>query len=205
MAGVAFDRESLLDALDVIGAAAVVAGTTLDLAVYGGTALMLASNFRYSSEDVDVAEVTKPWSAWLAEAVAQVAKLRGWSADWLSDAVHFHLSSLATFAGDHLEFGTFPRGKGQCGLRVFVPTAGYMLALKLKAMRINDPVKGEQETDDVRNLIIAANVADVDAAIAILARYFPKSAADSEKQRFFPRHIWPRDANHAPKYPRFGR
>jgi len=205
MAGAAFDRDALLDALDEIGAAAVAAGATLDLAVYGGSALMLASSFRYSSEDVDVAEISKPWPRWLADVVEQIATRRGWSPDWLSDAVQFHLSPLATIAGDHLEYGTFPRGTGQCGVRVFVPSAEYMLALKLKAMRINDPVKGEQETADVRNLIAAANVPDADAAIAILARYFPRSAADAEKQRFFLRHLWPKDPDDAPQYPAFGR
>ena len=43
---VAFDRDALLDAFDRIGRAAVEAGTKLQIAVYGGSALMLASNFR---------------------------------------------------------------------------------------------------------------------------------------------------------------
>jgi len=42
----AFDRDQLLAALGEIGVAAVVAGTRLDIAVFGGAALMLASNFR---------------------------------------------------------------------------------------------------------------------------------------------------------------
>ena len=50
----AFDRDALLDAFDRIGRAAVGAGTKLQIAVYGGSALMLASNFRFATEDVDV-------------------------------------------------------------------------------------------------------------------------------------------------------
>ena len=38
-----FDREQLQAALDEIGVAAVEAGTRLDIAVYGGSALMLAA------------------------------------------------------------------------------------------------------------------------------------------------------------------
>jgi hypothetical protein len=47
----AFDRDALLDAFDRIGRAAVVAGTKLQIAVYRGSALMLASNFRFATED----------------------------------------------------------------------------------------------------------------------------------------------------------
>lgn len=49
----AFDRDQLLAALNEIGAAAVAQGTRLDIAVFGGSALRLASNFRFSTEDVD--------------------------------------------------------------------------------------------------------------------------------------------------------
>ena len=49
----ALDRDKLLAAFDEIGRAAIEAGTTMQIAVYGGSALMLASNFRYSTEDVD--------------------------------------------------------------------------------------------------------------------------------------------------------
>jgi hypothetical protein len=54
--GAAFGRDALLDAFDQIGRAAVLAGTKLQIAVYWGSALMLASNFRFATEDVDIAE-----------------------------------------------------------------------------------------------------------------------------------------------------
>ena len=86
--------------------------------------------------------------AWLDAIVAEIAARNGWSADWLNDAVTFHLSPLAGATSDHLEYGTFPRG-GPIGLMVIVPSADYMLALKLKAMRTTDAVKGPSETDDI--------------------------------------------------------
>lgn len=190
-AGSAFDRASLLDALDAIGTAAIDAGVALDIAIYGGSALMLASDFDCETACVDVAEIAKPWPDWLARAVAEVAARRGWSPDWLNEAVQFHLSPLATLGDDHPEFGSFPRGGAPAGLRVFVPTAEYMLALKLKAVRTKDPVEGAKETADLRNLLRAAGVPDVDAATAVLARYFPRSAADAETQRSLRRHLWP--------------
>src|SRR3954452_5276005 len=106
---VQFDREELLAAFDRIGEAAVTAGTQLEIPVYGGSALMLASNFRYSSEDVDVAEIGKPWPEWLEIIIERIAHEKGWSQDWFNDAVEFHLSPLADKATDHVEFGSFPR------------------------------------------------------------------------------------------------
>lgn len=132
----AFGRDVLLDAFDRIGRAAVAAGTKLQIAVYGGSALMLASNFRFATEDVDVSELPRPFPDWLARTVQELAAEHHWQDDWFNDAVVFHLSSLADRAADHLEFGTFPRDASAPGLVVSVPTAEYLLALKLKAFRV---------------------------------------------------------------------
>jgi hypothetical protein len=145
----AFSRDALLDAFDQIGRAAALAGTKLQIAVYGGSALMLASNFRFATEDVDVSELEHPLPGWLAAVVDKIAKQNGWSGDWFNDGVAFHLSSLPDRALDHLEFGTFPRDDTPPGLVVSVPSAEYLLALKLKAVRVTDPVRGETERLDI--------------------------------------------------------
>lgn len=198
----AFDRDSLLRAFDRIGAAAAAQGTMLEMAVYGRSALMLASNFRFATEDADIAELARPWPDWLTRVVAEIAAENGWVPEWLNEAVQFHLSPLADRTTDHTEFGTFPRGSTP-GLRVYVPGAEYMLALKLKAMRVNDPLRGEQEAAGIRNLIRVAGVTDVDGAIDVLGRYFPRSAKDADRQRFLLRHIWPEKASDRdpPRYP----
>jgi hypothetical protein len=121
----AFDRDALLDAFDRIGYAAVEARTKLQIAVYGGSALMLASNFRFATEAVDIADIGAEWPAWLSKVVAAIAHEKGWAEDWLNDAVSFHLSPLAQLERDHLAFGTFPRGSEVVGLIVFIPTARY--------------------------------------------------------------------------------
>jgi hypothetical protein len=198
----ALDRDKLLDAFDEIGRAAVAAGTRLEIAVYGGSALMLASNFRYATEDVDVSTVQQPWPDWLQQTAGRIAKRYRWADDWLNDGVVFHLSALANRAADHLEFGTFPRDSEPPGLVVNVPTAPYMLALKLKAFRVNDPLRGDQERLDILNLMRVVGVRTIDEAISVLARYFPVSAAASEKQRFLLKNMKLEGAVDAPEYPR---
>src|SRR5262245_29416942 len=130
----AFSRDQLLAAFDEIGHAAVSVPVHLDIAVYGGSALMLASNFRFATEDVDIAEIDRPWPDWLAAAVARIAERNHWPDDWLNEAATFHLSPLANPVRDLVVLGSFPRGSEHVGLTVFVPTARYMLALKLKAL-----------------------------------------------------------------------
>jgi len=197
----AFDRDALLDAFDQIGRAAVVAGTKLQIAVYGGSALMLASNFRFATEDVDVSALEKPLPEWLANIVRQIAEKNGWGDDWFNDGVAFHLSSLADRALDHLEFGTFPR-EGPPGLVVSVPSAEYLLALKLKAFRVTDPMRGETERLDILNLMQVVGISTPEQAINLLGRYFPVSAASPEKQRFLLENMSREGASNAPKYPR---
>jgi hypothetical protein len=198
----AFGRDALLDAFDRIGRAAVLAGTKLQIAVYGGSALMLASNFRFATEDVDVSKLEHPLPDWLAKAVKEIAADNRWQDDWFNDGVAFHLSALADGSADHLEFGTFPRDDAPAGLVVSVPSAEYLLALKLKAFRIMDPTRGETERLDILNLMRVVGITTVEDAISLLGRYFPMSAASSEKQQFLLKNMNREGAVDAPKYPR---
>jgi hypothetical protein len=198
----AFGRAALLDAFDRIGRAAALAGTMLRIAVYGGSALMLASNFRFATEDVDVSELERPLPAWLAAVLHEIARENHWHDDWFNDGVAFHLSSLADSAADHLEFGTFPRDGTSPGLVVWVPSAEYLLALKLKALRVMDPLRGETERLDILNLMQVVGISTAEDAIALLGRYFPVSAASPEKQRFILTNMNREGGVDAPKYPR---
>ena len=198
---VAFGRDALLDAFDQIGRAAVLAGKKLQIAVYGGSALMLASNFRFATEDVDVSELERPLPDWLEAVVHEIAEQNDWRDDWFNDGVTFHLSSLADHALDHLEFGTFPRDGTPPGLVVSVPSAEYLLALKLKAARVTDPIRGETERLDILNLMKIVGISTAEQAIILLGRYFPISAASSEKQRFLLNNMNLEGGIDAPKYP----
>src|ERR1043165_3480090 len=198
-----FDRKQLLDALNEVGRAAIAADARLDIAIYGGSALMLASNFRFGTEDVDIAELGEQWPEWLKQVVESIAIRNGWSNEWLNDGVTFHLSSLAAPSRDLVAFGTFPYRGEKIGITVFVPTARYMLALKLKALRVSDFAKGSKDIDDVRNLLNVLNIADIEPAIQILTEFFPRSGADADKQRFVLKNILAKGpVENAPRYPR---
>jgi hypothetical protein len=199
----AFDRDHLLAALNDIGAAAVAAGARLDIAIFGGSALMFAGNFRFSTEDVDIAEIGRQGPDWLSAVVARVASQNGWPDDWLNDAVSSFLSPLAHSERDLVFLGTFPRATEHAGLRVLVPSARYMLALKLKALRVSKYEKGTSDLADVASLLGVLNIKDAEGAIAVLTDFFPNSPADVDKARFVLRHILAtKGAPDAPRYPR---
>lgn len=198
-----FNRRQLLDALNEVGGAAIAANARLDIAIYGGSALMLASNFRFGTEDVDIAELGEQWPDWLTEVVGSIAARNGWSKEWLNDGVTFHLSSLAVPSRDLVAFGTFPFRGEKIGVTVFVPTARYMLALKLKALRVSDFAKGSKDIDDVRNLLAVVDITEIEPAIEILTEFFPRSGADADKQRFVLKNILAKGpVENAPGYPR---
>jgi hypothetical protein len=156
---------------------------------------------------VDIAELGQEWPEWLTEVVLRIATRNGWSDQWLNDGVTFHLSALAVPARDLVSFGTFPRGSSneRTGITVFVPTARYMLALKLKALRVSDFAMGSKDIDDVGNLLGVLGIAEVEPAIEILTEFFPRSGADADKQRFVLKNILSKGATgNAPRYPRRG-
>ena len=117
----------------------------------------------------------------------------------------FHLSKTAVPQRDLIAFGTFPRGGKQIGISIFVPAARYMLAMKLKSLRVSDFAKGAKDIDDVRNLLGVVGISDVEPAIDILREFFPRSGADADKQRFVLRNILSKGpVENAPRYPRRG-
>ena len=94
----AFDRLALLVAPDAIGTAAAAQDKRLDIAIYGGSALMLARNFRVSTKDVDIAEPGE-WPAWLRDIVPTTASQNGWTPVSTDRLIARHLR-LATNAFD---------------------------------------------------------------------------------------------------------
>jgi hypothetical protein len=117
--------------------------------------------------------------------------------------VTFHLSPLAELQRDHLPFGNFPRRAEAVGLSVFIPTARYLLGLKLKSLRISDFEKGAADMADTAHLLHVVGITEVEQAIAVLAEFFPRSAADAAKQRFVLKRLLSQElATNAPKYPR---
>ena len=88
-------------------------------------------------------------------------------------------------------------------MTVFIPKARYLLAMKLKSLRISDFEKGAADMTDTSHLLNVVGITEVEQAIVVLAEFFPRSAADADKQRFVLKRLLSQETvTNAPKYPR---
>jgi hypothetical protein len=164
--------QDLNDALAELGRRAHAQGKVVEIAVYGGSALMLASNFRIATQDVDaVADTDQDLVNRLAR---DIAAERGWPPGWLNDGVRTYLSpNVDGLAQHHRLFRTYP-SESSPGLRVFVPTAEYLLAMKLMAMRL-DPAAGKTDLQDILHLIDVVGITDKERLRQFAATFYPEA------------------------------
>ncbi|HMK90876.1 MAG TPA: hypothetical protein VK446_14740 [Methylocystis sp.] len=194
-----FNAERLGDALHELGCIARDAGRVIDIAVYGGSCLMLVSNFRLATADVDA--VAMEDQSFLDEAALDVAERRGWPRDWLNDGVRTYLSPLLEGYEQHTLFRAYPNEQTP-GLRVFVPSAEYILAMKLMALRL-DLGGGSNDLEDIFNLLQIAGLKDKSEIIGFAARFYPEARV-SGKLALAIDYIWTeyrkrqKDAAHEP-------
>ncbi len=99
-------RDDMRSALEELGMRAVEAGKIIDLCVYGGSCLMMVSNFRDASQDIDAVAITD--QAFVDSTSAEIAERRGWPIDWLNDGVRTYLSPNVDEIEDHSLSATYP-------------------------------------------------------------------------------------------------
>ncbi len=149
-------------ALRRLGELAQAEQLTIELALYGGAVFTLVYGSREATKDVDALVRPAKDARRLA---AVVAREQGLPDDWLNDQVKQFLSPK----GERRRWEVPGLGPG---LKISVPTAAYLLALKLRACR--PPLPG-----------YAGDEADI---LFLLAKMKPKSVAAVEKlfRKFFP-------------------
>lgn len=164
--------EDLHSAFEELGRKARDEGKVIEIAVYGGSALMLASNFRVSTEDVDAVAATD--QGFIDRIAREIGRRRGWPAGWLNDGVRTYLSPAVDGLSQHHElFRSYPDEQSP-GLRVFVPTPEYLLAMKLMAMRI-DPASGKPELNDIVNLLDIVQLNDRRDLLRFVQSFYPEA------------------------------
>jgi hypothetical protein len=128
-----FDRESLEYALAELGRRAFAAGRTVEIVIYGGSALLLTLNRQINTGDVDaVFEGNKDFVRSLAAEMAEEFK---WDENWLNDGVKGWLSNRDADPDVKALFKTYP-SEDLPGLRVYTAKPEYLFAMKCRAMRV---------------------------------------------------------------------
>lgn len=132
-------------------------GTKSELYLVGGAVMCLVFEARESTKDLDA--FFKPVRL-VRKAAARMAADLGLDDDWLNDAVKGYLSPHADFNA-YLELPN---------LRVLTASPEYLLAMKCLAMRLGAEFQDEQ---DVRFLLRYLNINRHEAAVEVVARYYP--------------------------------
>lgn len=157
-------------ALEEMGRDLARAGKTVDIALYGGAAIMLQFDVEFRTTDVDVRVESGDHGA-VERAAANVAHRRGWLRSWFSEAVTVYLSSEA----DTSFHASYP-SSGPAGLRVYVAKPDYLLAMKLRGMRV-----GSRDETDATLLARATGITTFEGMMSLLKAYFPKEPPDSRR------------------------
>jgi hypothetical protein len=156
----------MLQALARLGELAHSRGIELHICIYGGSAMILAYDSRQVSKDVNV--IIHPSEEGLSLA-RQVGEELGLHSEWLNDEVRFFASEAKDREGRRpLDLPIETKG-----LKLEVPTANYLLAMKARACR--EPVPGlAVDEADLRFLIRKLEVTSIREVEAQLDKYFPE-------------------------------
>ena len=150
------NRTRLKQAFELLGSDLAKRGLLLEIAVYGGSALMLQFDWRRNTQDVDAVATAGHDGRLLAPSLGVVALAMDLPPDWLNNAVGMFTplhedETFFDFAGE------YPRNRP--GLRVLVARPTYLLAMKLKALaNLN---RGDRDLDDARALAKELRIGDV--------------------------------------------
>jgi hypothetical protein len=166
-------KEIIEQAFDAMGSLAAARGITIEIAVYGGSCLILASDIRNASGDVDAVFLAGGKAATeIADAVAARLDL---PRDWINEGV----KRVAPPPGDPqpnlILAGEYPRTANSIvGLRVHLPTPAYMLAMKILANRVvEDTDKIESDLNDAVALMKVTKLTTEQQLVDLLKECYP--------------------------------
>lgn len=140
-----------LAAQDVIG----------EICIYGGAAMCLAFKARPTTKDVDA--IFEPVKI-IRGAIAKIGEKYSLNEGWLNFAVKM-------FVVEHKKeiLLDFPN------LKVYAPTADYLLAMKVLALRAES-----FDADDVEFLIKHLQIKNINEVLDIIADYYPQKTVKPE-------------------------
>jgi hypothetical protein len=165
------DRATILLALRRLSDLLRERGVQGEICLFGGTAMVLAFNARERTKDIDAVFEPPQLIRELAIAVQEELQL---PAGWLNDAVKGFLApALKPLEHDLPQFEN---------LRVTAPPAEYLLAMKCMAARIASAAEAGGDVEDIRFLLRHLGLGSAEEALAVVARYYPKSRVPARTQ-----------------------
>jgi hypothetical protein len=141
---------------------ALAAGLELEISLYGGAVFTLVYGSRDATKDIDA--IVRPREVAIP-LIRQVAQEQNLPEDWLNDQV-------SQFIATREQKRPYPSDEFGAGLRITIPTAAYLLALKLHAARPSMMGCAGDEAD-IRFLLTRLRPASPDVVEETYERFFP--------------------------------
>jgi hypothetical protein len=155
-------REEIVNALQKISDELGRRDVKGELCLFGGSVMVLAFSARVSTKDVDA--IFQPTRD-IREAASQVSVECGLPENWLNDAAKGFVSPRhETVAGNLPQFPN---------LRLTMPTAEYLLAMKCLASRIGAVQSDADDVNDIIFLIKHLRLKNAAEVMELAASYYP--------------------------------
>jgi hypothetical protein len=144
-------------------------GTTGEVCIVGGAAMVIGFGTRNSTRDID-ALVISPST--VRAAILRVAQMSGIPNSWLNDAAKGFASSTPVELKELLKLGN---------LRVVMPPAEYILAMKCISARVG---LDQHDKEDARFLIKQLGLKTVEQVLDVVGKYYVASRIPAKTQYF---------------------
>jgi hypothetical protein len=158
---IGLSKDEIIAALSQLNDLLVGENVIGEICLFGGTAMVLVFNARLSTRDVDAIFKPAPLIRELAE---KIADERGLPRHWLNDGVKGFQANNPEITQDSVpQFSN---------LRIYRPTAEYLLAMKCMAARAIGP-ETSGDRNDIMLLIRYLNLKTTEEIVENLTHFFP--------------------------------
>lgn len=163
-----FNRDAIISLFNDVGRRLEAVGSFAEVAICGSVSLMLQFDANRLAHDIDFISVNEE-SYELLEAIEEVADENGLDQEWFNDAVRFFQSSNPSYSA----FGDFPPGAEAGGLRVYLATPQYLLAMSLISAN---------RTSDIWSLTETLGITEVDELESLFQSFYPSDSLRPENR-----------------------
>ena len=158
----ALTRETILAALGVLSDELGKQGVTGEICLFGGTVMVLAFTARLSTKDVDA--IFRP-AELIRDLARRIGELQGLPDNWLNDGVKGYVSARHETTAANLP--QFPN------LRLTMPVAEYLLAMKCMAARIGGTADEPSDVADIIFLVRHLKLKSAKEVLDLVGQYYP--------------------------------
>ena len=170
-AGSTLTRETILRGLQALSDELGKLGVTGEVCLFGGTVMVLAFSARLMTKDVDA--LFQPTQT-IRDLARHIAGEQHLSDDWLNDGVKGFISGRhETTAGNLPQFAH---------LRLTMPVAEYLLAMKCMAARIGGTSNEPSDVADIIFLVRHLQLQSAQEVLDLVGQYYPASRTSVKTQ-----------------------